>query len=149
MLNKFLTILLIVLISWNVLPFYNSHVDEELQPIYKGYTNLLDLYCPTKVVKSHQIILIDGLSKDLLGVCYSNFNKFTIVIDKTSWKQLTYMEQKTVLYHELSHCILTTYGIIARPHTDNPRHYMYPSLSNNIIWDLQDQVIEDIKTRCD
>lgn len=146
--SKLSTILLVLSVTFFFTPFLTDRVDEELVPFHDNYISLLSKNCPDKQYKSHSIAFGD-LPDPLAGVCLSFYSKFFIVINKRSWDELATHQQKALVYHELSHCYLTKYGFLARPHIDDYFHYMYPSITGFVLLDLEGQVTKDIVERCD
>lgn len=81
---------------------------------------------------------------DEIGKCYLYPNgDALIVIKRDYWDWASPIIKRSLVFHELSHCIL---GL---NHSDNINHYMYRSMSYDLtIQDLYTQVVEDVRNNC-
>lgn len=126
--------------------FHYRVVDEELQPNVNAYMKLLDKYCSNKNYNTSDrfvIELVDQLEEpNWIGVCYTKYNGFHIQLLKPWYQSHSAVDQRGLVYHEMSHCLLY------REHEDNPKHYMnsyYTSLPEKL---YTEQVTQDMVDQC-
>lgn len=78
-----------------------------------------------------------------VGVCYRNGTARAIFIKKWYWNKIDSTSRKTLLFHELGHCILDL------EHRDDPNNYMNPYITEDLsMWNLYNQVVADVKAHC-
>lgn len=131
-------------LAWGMLHPYKN-IDKQLQPYYNTYMGLVSLYCPKiKDTLKPQISIYFNYHNDdnWVGICYLYKNKFVVQIDHKYWVNTTEDDRKEIMYHELSHCVLDL------DHSPDPKNYMYAYDSHLTITDTINQVISDIKGKC-
>lgn len=129
---------------------YHGNIDNELVPYVKEYKGLLTEYCQSmhyNTTKNYAIVFVPEMEKVsptlvTVGICYRYLNGFKIEISREFWNRATAADRASVMYHELSHCLIN------KEHVKDPFNYMYPNTSYVSYETLIKQVTADIKERC-
>lgn len=75
----------------------------EFNPYYNSFVTLASMY--HKALPHHGLIIkFSKLTGSILGQCTMSTN--IIEIDYTAWPNLSSIEKKLLLYHEMGHCLL-------------------------------------------
>lgn len=79
-------------------------------------------------------------SADAVGCCYPS--EQVVMIDKKFFERSEDMDRRSVIFHELTHCIYHA------PHTSSEQHFMYPSVTLIRKADIYVQVAQYAKKNC-
>lgn len=113
-------------------------IEPELKPYVIDFIGHVSKKC-----KDEQIfypkrfkITFNEFKDDTVGVCKIWFYKFEIEIEKSWWDRNDEDQRISLIYHELSHCVLDL------QHSDDPKDYMYHSTSKT----TRQQVLNQLKS---
>lgn len=132
-----------------------NYVDKELKPYYDQYMTFVNGYCdkddyfyPNKVsIKIADIRQQDPDSiLQTIGYCESDstslMKSFNIVIDRSSFNNMTKLERFQLVAHEMRHCLFLA------DHSLDPSNYMYPEMQSISEYQLYSQIVDDISRSC-
>lgn len=114
---------------------------KELQSFIDGFQREVG------VDASNVSVYFDKLDPEIAGVCILGIK--IVRIDEQTYRSLSFIEQKALIYHELAHCACNLYGHAAVV----PRHcqdsLMAPRMQSRYCYDKYwKKYIKDLKKRC-
>lgn len=126
-----------------VVPKRNYH--PELNPYIDQYMEILQEPCMPDQLNypgnTYAGFVSGFINPVTAGTCTRTKAFWQINISRPVWDKLRESEKRELMFHELSHCILW------KNHVENPRHYMYNTMTSYLI-DVDQQVLEDAWERC-
>lgn len=131
-------------------------VDDKLKPYVEDYMMIARQHCrpdqyfyPDKFTISVKKIDQTGTdpSKTTIGECWDIYPyNFIIDIDESLFKNHSQAQLKSVIFHELYHCVFLKDN---KDHNTDPKNYFnatsYPDIQES---DLYDQIIADFDKAC-
>ena len=75
-------------------------IDPELRPYLTKFEEEIG------VDASGINIVFGDIEGDIVGFCNVGWKRRSIVIDRSSWKNLEHYEKEELMYHELGHCAM-------------------------------------------
>lgn len=81
---------------------FSSSIHSYINPELKEYMTMWEK--ETKIKPILRKVEFAKLDKEIAGICY--FFTRTVLLDKDYWETLNVFQKKTLLYHELGHCVL-------------------------------------------
>jgi hypothetical protein len=141
------------LIAWGLLVIYyqvipssvERQVEKGLQIQYQQAKDIVDAFCKSSeyYLPNRYSISFGKLEAPVIGECSTSRFSWKIVIDQKFWARSDDLSHKTLLYHELSHCMFR------EEHSEDPKNYMYPNLPDDLDeLTLNSQFLEIIKKHC-
>lgn len=143
--NLLRILILFLILSTFTYIFPVRKIDSRLSPYYQEFVQLSLDNCKISSKLNFPNFLYAGIKSldyPMAGVCNRSLITWFIFIDKDFFNKYTEIQKKTMIFHELTHCILKL------NHIDNPNHYMYPIIVDITEEELKNQVIENINTVC-
>ena len=136
-----------ILIAWilAILFFTNIQkfeVDEHIIPYYNEFISIVKKECPKIETPNQFVVKFDTLKNEEVGLCYFYAFKREIKIDEFFWEFASDQSRKQLVFHELTHCILTKH------HVEDENNYMYAYLNYLPPDVLIEQVKESARSYC-
>jgi Zn-dependent peptidase ImmA (M78 family) len=126
---------------YRIVPIH--YVDKGLESYVSDFEQLDKIYCPGGELPNQLVIKFGDLSKEnWLGVCKISPVRSEVIFDKDYWTNADEDDKISLVFHELSHCILDL------DHVDDPNNYMYPSYTRMNRDVVIAQTIKNIKETC-
>lgn len=126
------------------LPVHNVHPD--FQYLVDEYTAIVNKEClPDQLFypsKTSILFVKSFPEKDTAAQCTRFEDAWEIEVLQSEWDKITLDNRRTLIFHELSHCMLL------QEHVENPMNYMYPSIVDIEFNVINDQVLEDAWNHC-
>jgi len=142
--NKRLAFLLALLASFLLyLHVPLKQINKDLDPYYQEFMGLYNKHCPNRELPTKLEIRYQGLSGLVIGLCSRRYKSSVVSIDPLYWVTSSTLEQKQLMFHELTHCILYL------GHVDlETRHYMAPQMEDITEEELVKQTEDIMKQVC-
>lgn len=136
---------LIALVLGFFLPIHNHH--PEFQGYVKEYLAIVQKVCQLEQLNypARTTILFSKTftDKNEAAQCETfDDGQWEIRVLEPYWNKITPDNKRTIIFHELSHCILL------QDHVADPMNYMYPSLIDVEQDIINDQVLGDAWNHC-
>lgn len=120
-----------------------NKIDPKTKQFYKEYINYIPKSCKRHVLRQNKIVIkFETLNTNFIGFCNRVFRERTILLDADFWRWMQPLDQKQLLFHELSHCLLN------KNHVKDISNYMYPTQYGIPEEVFIGQVKQDIETYC-
>jgi len=123
--------------------YLNTQIPDEVKFYHNEFMYEVSQYCTEDQYFYPKFkIEVKPLPDDVLGLCITLSNKFTIYLDKDFWDQSDHNDKLQLYFHEGVHCMFL------EDHIDDPNHFMAPyyrKLSNE---SLYRQFRQYLKEKC-
>lgn len=120
-----------------------NKIDPKTKQFYQEYINYIPNDCKEHILRHNKIIIrFEALGSNFIGFCNKVFRERIILLDSDFWKWVREADQKQLLFHELSHCLIN------KNHVDDVTNYMYPTQLAVPEPMYIEQVKQDIETYC-
>jgi hypothetical protein len=120
-----------------------NKIDPKTKAMYKEYISYIPKDCRSKALRQNKIVIrFEALDSDFIGYCNKVFKERIILLDVNYWRWTSTEDQKQLLFHELSHCLLN------KEHVEDITNYMYPAQYSLPMALVIEQVKMDIETFC-
>lgn len=122
-----------------------KEIDPELAPYYQEFLGLYNEFCPNRPLPTKTVIKFNFKGGTVIGTCTRSYKRSVIEIDPINWYLSPLMDRKQLMFHELTHCLLSL-GHVDERFVDN---YMNPVLYPLEEPSLSLQVINNMHYVCD
>jgi len=119
-------------------------IDPELYPYYEEFLGLYNDICPKKELPTKTIIRFNLKGGVVIGTCTRSYKRSVIEIDPVNWYLSTLNDRRQLMFHELTHCLLSL-GHVDERYINN---YMNPVLYPLEQHELNAQVINNLRYVC-
>jgi len=119
-------------------------IDSDFNEHYKSFMALYDQHCPERSLPLQFKVYYRRLGGSMIGLCTRRPGSSVVAIDPVYWFISSDLNQKQLMYHELTHCLLDVAHII------DPRgsHYMAPYMEDLTEEQLLSQTVEIMQEVC-
>lgn len=143
--NKRLAFLLAIFASFLLyLHVPLKSINKDLNPYYQEFMELYDKHCPDRPLPAKLIVRYQGLPGMIIGLCSRMYEGSVVSIDPLYWVTSNTLEQKQLMFHELTHCVLYL------SHLENleTNHYMAPHMEEITNEELIGQTVNLMQQVC-